>query len=83
MSTQQSPLMPIPKLYIPAAAALVAILLSWIISGDFETAELGALLTTVGYFVLGYVVPTDGVGTRSAGYARRSPEAPAARRPPE
>ena len=59
MSAQRTPLQPIRKIWIPAAAALVVILLSWIISGDFGTAELAALLTTLGYFVLGYVLPND------------------------
>jgi hypothetical protein len=57
-----NPLMPIPKIWIPAVAALVAIVISWIISGDFAEAEIAALLTTAGYFVLGYVLPGNVAG---------------------
>ena len=64
MDYRANPLLPIPKIYIPTAAALVVILISWIVSGDFARAESAALLTAIGYAVIGYVVPTDGVGTR-------------------
>ena len=73
MSSSQNPLYPIPKIWIPAVAALVVILLSWLISGDFGTAELAALLTTLGYFVLGYVLPGDRARTRSAPAADEDP----------
>jgi hypothetical protein len=77
--SSSNPLMPIPKIWIPAVAALVAIVISWVISGDFAEAELAALLTTAGYFVLGYVLPGDSTGTsRTRG---RDAEAEAARGP--
>jgi hypothetical protein len=59
-----SPLFPIPKIWVPAVAAIVAILISGIATGDFSTAELAAAITTLGYFVLGYTVPSEGVGLR-------------------
>ena len=75
-----NPLMPIPKIWIPAVAALVAIVISWIISGDFAEAEIAALLTTAGYFVLGYVLPGDSTGGNSR-TRRRDAEAEPARGP--
>lgn len=68
-----SPLFPIPKVWVPAVAALVAILISGIATGEFSTAELAAAITTLGYFVLAYVLPSPGVGltrTRAAGDER-------------
>ncbi len=75
MDYRTNPLAPIPKVWVPAIPALVAILISWIASGEFGTGELGALLVTIGYGVLGYIIPTDGVGTKAT-------ESPRARRPP-
>jgi len=76
MDYRTNPLAPIPKVWVPAVPALFAVLVSWVASGDFGPAELGGLLTTLGYGVLGYVIPTEGVGTRGAAGAR------GARRPP-
>jgi hypothetical protein len=64
-----SPLFPIPKIWIPAVAAIVAILISGIATGEFGTAEIAALITTAGYFVLGYSLP----GGRDSGGAREVP----------
>jgi hypothetical protein len=74
MDYRANPLAPIPKLYIPPIVAAVVILLSWVISGDFGPAELASLLTAAGYFVIGYVVPTDGVGLRREGARRTATE---------
>jgi hypothetical protein len=67
-----SPLFPIPKIWIPAVVAIVAILISGIATGEFGTAEVAALITTAGYFVLGYSLPggpTGGGGSRPRGEA--------------
>lgn len=74
-----NPLMPIPKIWIPAVAALVAIVISWVISGEFAQAELAALLTTAGYFVLGYILPGERTGT--TGTRRRDLEEEPSRGP--
>lgn len=52
-----NPLFPLAKIWIPAVAALVVILILGIATGEFGTAELAALITAVGYFVLGYSLP--------------------------
>lgn len=74
-----SPLFPIPKIWIPAVVAIVAILISGIATGEFGTAEIAALITTAGYFVLGYSLP-GGPGGRDSGGARDA--APARSREP-
>ena len=59
-----SPLFPIPKIWIPAVAAIVVILISGIATGEFGPAELAAAITAVGYFVVGYILPSPGVGLK-------------------
>ncbi len=59
-----SPLFPLAKIWIPAVAALVVILILGIATGEFGTAELAALITTVGYFVLGYSLPGGAMPSR-------------------
>ncbi len=74
MRPSDNPLAPHPKVWIPAALALVAILFSWIVSGDFAEAELAALLVTVGYFVVAYALPSDGFGSQGGGAGPRHRE---------
>jgi hypothetical protein len=51
------PLVPVPKVLLPAVVGATAILANWIATGTFDRTEIAALVTLTIYTVIGYAVP--------------------------
>lgn len=51
------PLIPVPKVLVPAVAGLVGIAARWVATGDFDREELGVLVLVAGYAAVGWSTP--------------------------
>jgi hypothetical protein len=52
-----APLIPVPKVMLPAAAGLVSIVGQWVATGVFSRIQLAQLVLTAGYAAIGWIAP--------------------------
>lgn len=57
MRRKLKPLIPVPKVLVPAVAGAVYIVARWVSTGEFDREELGAVVLTAGYAAIGWSTP--------------------------
>ena len=62
MKEKLKPLIPVPKVLVPAVAGVVAIVGKIIASGEFDRDELAAVWLLAGYAAIGWFTPDSRFG---------------------
>lgn len=57
MTEKLKPLIPVPKVLVPAVAGVVIIAARWVATGEFDREELGAVVLMAGYAAIGWATP--------------------------
>jgi len=60
MAERLKPLIPVPKVLVPAVAGLFFIASRWVATGEFDREELGAVVLTAGLAAIGWSTPEGG-----------------------
>jgi len=64
MLERVKPLIPVPKVLVPAVAGLVAIAARWVSTGEFDREELGLVVAVAGYAAIGWSTPEGPTGAK-------------------
>lgn len=51
------PLIPVPKVMLPAAAGVVNVAAQWVLTGTFSRVQLAQLVLVAGYALIGWLAP--------------------------
>ncbi len=57
MQRKLKPLIPVPKVLVPAVAGIFFIAGKWVATGEFDREEAGLLITLAGYAAIGWSTP--------------------------
>lgn len=57
MGKKLKPLIPVPKVLVPAVAGLFYIASRWVATGEFDREELAGVLLVAGYAAIGWSTP--------------------------
>ena len=52
------PLLPVPKVYVPASAGVIALVSDVVATGVLDRTKAAALVVVVGYALIGWATPT-------------------------
>lgn len=57
MPEKLKPLIPVPKVLVPAVAGAVIIAARWVATGEFDREELGGVVLIAGFALIGWSTP--------------------------